>query len=244
MRNFRLTLAYDGSRYAGWQRQGNTPNSLEEKLSSALSRLLAQPIEIAGSGRTDAGVHARAQVASFRAETDMDCAELLRALRAVLPEDIGALGLEEAPPQFHARLSAVGKVYVYRIWNSELPCVFERKYVWQIPEALDVPAMERAARLLCGEHDFSSFRSGHSKKSAVRTVHSIRIARQGEELRLTFRGNGFLYHMVRILTGTLVEVGRGNLRAEEMPRILEARSRAASGPAAPAKGLTLWEVEY
>ena len=141
MRNFRLTLAYDGSRYAGWQRQGNTPNSLEEKLSSALSRLLAQPIEIAGSGRTDAGVHARAQVASFRAETDMDCAELLRALRAVLPEDIGALGLEEAPPQFHARLSAVGKVYVYRIWNSELPCVFERKYVWQIPEALDVPAM-------------------------------------------------------------------------------------------------------
>ena len=244
MRNFRLTLSYDGSRYAGWQRQGNTENSLEEKLSSTLSRLLDQPVEVAGSGRTDAGVHARAQVASFRADTDMSCPELLRALREVLPEDIGALTLEEAPPRFHARLNAKEKVYVYRIWNSETPCVFERKYVWVLPEALDVAAMREAAAALCGEHDYSSFRSGKSKKSAVRTVSSIDVAWEGEELRLKFTGNGFLYHMVRILTGTLVEVGRGKLSAEDMPAILERRDRAAAGPTAPAQGLILWDESY
>ena len=244
MRNFRLTLSYDGSRYAGWQRQGNTENSLEEKLSSTLSRLLEQPVEVAGSGRTDAGVHARAQVASFRADTDMSCPELLRALREVLPEDIGALTLEEAPPRFHARLNAKEKVYVYRIWNSETPCVFERKYVWVLPEALDVAAMREAAAALCGERDYSSFRSGKSKKSAVRTVSSIDVAREGEELRLKFTGNGFLYHMVRILTGTLVEVGRGKLSAADMPAILERCDRTAAGPTAPAQGLILWEVRY
>ena len=244
MRNFRLILSYDGTRYSGWQRQGNTDNSLEGKLSSALSRLLSQPIEVAGSGRTDAGVHARAQVVSFKADTDADCPSLLRSLREVLPEDVGAMALEEAPPRFHARLNAREKVYVYRIWNSETPCVFERKYVWALPEVLDVAAMRNAAAALCGEHDYSSFRSGKSKKNAVRTVSSIDITREGEELRLTFTGNGFLYHMVRILTGTLVEVGRGKLSAADMPAILERRDRSAAGPTAPAQGLILWEVRY
>ena len=157
MRNFRLTLCYDGSRYSGWQKQGNTGNTIQEKIEALLTRLLGQPVEIAGCGRTDAGVHARRQVCSFRAETDMGCAELLARLRQYLPEDIGALSLEEAPPRFHARLSCTEKGYLYRIWNSDAPNVFERKYVYRYPSVLDTDAMRRAAQALIGEHDFTAF---------------------------------------------------------------------------------------
>lgn len=245
MRTFKLTLCYDGSRYKGWQKQGNTENTIQDKLESLLSRLLDQPVEVAGSGRTDAGVHARHQVCSFRAESDLSCGEMLQALRQYLPEDIGALSLEEAEPRFHARLSCVEKSYVYRIWNSGEPNVFERNYLWRCPDALDIPAMERAAALLCGEHDFSAFCANkHMKKSAVRNLRSVAITREGGELRLRFTGDGFLYHMVRILTGTLVEVGRGERAAEEMPALLASRDRGRAGFTAPAKGLTLWEVTY
>ena len=174
MRNFRLTLCYDGSRYSGWQKQGNTGNTIQEKIEALLTRLLGQPVEIAGCGRTDAGVHARCQVCSFRAETDMGCAELLARLRQYLPEDIGALALEEAPPRFHARLSCPEKSYLYRIWNSGAPNVFERKYLYRYPGALDTDAMRRAAQALIGEHDFTAFCSNrHMKKSAVRTLKII-----------------------------------------------------------------------
>ena len=245
MKNYRLTLSYDGSRYKGWQRQGNTGNTLQEKLETALGRILEQNIEIAGSGRTDAGAHARRQEVSFRAETAMSCAAILAALRQYLPEDIGAIALKEAGPRFHARLSCVGKTYVYRIWNSDTPCVFERKYVHTVPEKLDVKAMETAAALLCGKHDYASFCTGKKgSKSTVRTVESIRFESVGEELRLYFTGDGFLYNMVRILTGTLIEVGRGERKAEEMPAILAAMDRSRAGFTAPAKGLCLWEVRY
>ena len=245
MRTFKLTLCYDGGRYKGWQKQGNTGNTIQEKLEALLSRLLGQPVEVAGSGRTDAGVHARRQICSFRAETAMSCDELLHSLRQYLPEDIGAIALESADPRFHARLSCVEKSYVYRIWNSDEPNVFERNTLWACPDSLDLPAMERAAALLCGEHDFSAFCANkHMKKSAVRHLRSIDITREGEELRLTFTGDGFLYHMVRILTGTLVEVGRGQRDAREMPEILASRDRSRAGFTAPAKGLTLWEVRY
>ena len=245
MRTFRLTLCYEGTRYKGWQRQGNTPDTLQAKLEGVLSRMLEQPVELAGSGRTDAGVHARRQVCSFRADTDRSCEELLRELRGYLPEDIGALALEEAEPRFHARLSCTGKTYLYRVWNSEAPCVFERRWVYPFPAALDTEAMERAAALLCGTHDFSSFCANkHMKKSAVRTLRQIDIEREGEELRLRFTGDGFLYHMVRILTGTLLEVGTGARAAEEMPEILAARDRGRAGFTAPAQGLTLWDVSY
>ena len=245
MRSFRLTLCYEGTRYKGWQKQGNTAQTIQEKLEKLLSRLLAQPVELAGSGRTDAGVHARRQVCSFRADTALSCAELLNTLRAFLPEDIGALSLEEAPPRFHARLNCTGKTYVYRVWNSALPCVFERRWVFPFPEELDLGAMERAAALLCGEHDFTAFcASRQMKKSAVRTLRQIEISRAGEELRLSFTGDGFLYHMVRILTGTLLEVGTGQRAPEEMPAILASRDRARAGFTAPAQGLTLWDVYY
>ena len=245
MPNYKLKLCYDGTRWRGWQKQGNTDKTIQGKLEAALSRLLSQEVEVAGCGRTDAGVHARGQVCSFRAETDRSCAEILAALRQILPEDIGALSLETAPPRFHARLSCTGKTYVYRIWNSETPNVFERRYLWTFPEPLDEEAMRRAAALLCGRHDFAAFCSlKRSKKSSVRELRSLEILREGEELRLVFTGDGFLYHMVRILTGTLLEVGRGERAPEDMPAILASGDRTQAGPTAPAQGLALWSVSY
>lgn len=245
MPNFCMTLCYDGGRYNGWQRQGNTHNTIQEKLEAALGGILAQPVEVAGSGRTDAGVHARAQTASFRAKTEMTADELLHALRAGLPGDIGVLSLTEAPPRFHARLSCTGKTYVYRVWNSETPNVFERKYVYALQQPLDLAAMRRAAEALCGTHDYTSFCANrHMKKSAVRTVERIDVARVGDEVQLAFSGDGFLYHMVRILTGTLLEVGLGERSAAEMTDILAAKDRTAAGKTAPAQGLILWETRY
>lgn len=245
MKNYMLTLCYDGTRYSGWQRQGNTGDTLQEKLETLLSRILDQSVEVSGSGRTDAGVHARHQVCSFRADTAMSCGELLAAMRLYLPEDIGALSLEEAPPRFHARLSCAGKTYVYRIWNSAEPNVFERRYMYTYPGILDTKAMSKAATLLCGENDFTSFTSNRRlKKSAVRRLDSIEIKRLGNELRITLSGSGFLYNMVRIIVGTLIEVGSGKRRAEDIPAVLAARSRAEAGFTAPAQGLILWDVRY
>lgn len=245
MRNFRLCLCYDGGRYRGWQKQGNTGGTIQEKLETLLSRLLAQPVELAASGRTDAGVHARRQTCSFRADTALSCSELLALIRQHLPEDIGALSLSEAEPRFHARLSCREKSYVYFIWNSPAPNVFTRKYSYAWPEALDTAAMEQAAALLLGRHDFRSFCSvTKTKKSTVRELQDISITRQGPMLCLRFTGSGFLYNMVRILVGTLLEVGSGQRSPGDMPRVLEARDRQAAGFTAPAQGLFLWEQKY
>ena len=245
MPNYRLTLCYDGTRWRGWQKQGNTETTIQGKLETLLSRLLDQPVEAAGSGRTDAGTHAAMQVASFRAKTKLTPEEILAGLRQYLPADIGAVSLEEAPPRFHARLSCTGKTYVYRIWNSPLPNVFERNYLYFIDEPLDVSAMRRAAAELTGTHDYRAFCSlKRFKKSTVRTVDSIDIKELGPELRLTFSGDGFLYHMVRILTGTLLAVGRGELRPEDMAEILDSGARSRAGETVPACGLCLTEVRY
>lgn len=244
MHNYKLELSYDGSRYRGWQRQGNTPSTVQGRLEETLSRILEQNVELHGAGRTDAGVHARQQIASFRADTMLETSDILALLRAFLPEDIGAGSLEIAPERFHARLSCTGKSYLYRIWNSPLPCVFERKYVWKLPEALKEDEMRRAAAHLTGEHDYAAFHTGHGKKSTVRRLDLIDIRRVGPELRILYSGNGFLYNMARILTGTLVEVGAGRLDADAIPEILENRQRADAGPTAPAQGLILWEVRY
>lgn len=245
MRNFRLCLCYDGSRYRGWQKQGNTPGTIQEKLETLLSRLLEQPVELNASGRTDAGVHARRQTCSFRADTALSCQELLALIRRHLPEDIGVLSLSEADPRFHARLSCREKTYVYYIWNSPAPNVFRRRYSCTWPEALDTAAMKQAAALLLGRHDFRSFcSSAKMKKSSVRELRDIRITRQGKLLCLRFTGSGFLYNMVRILVGTLLEVGSGQRSAADMSRILDARDRQAAGFTAPAQGLFLWEQKY
>lgn len=243
--NYRLTLSYDGTKYNGWQRLGNTDNTIQNKVETVLSRLLDQKIEVSSSGRTDAGVHARKQVCSFRAETMLTCEELLGEIRRYLPQDIGALDLAPASPRFHARLNSTGKTYLYRIWTSETPNVFERNYLYVYTIPLDVEAMKTAAAFLCGEYDFSSFTSAKQmKKSAVRRIDSIVIQQKGEELQLYFSGNGFLYHMVRILTGTLLEVGTGKRVPADLPGILASRDREQAGFLVPAKGLILWDVQY
>ena len=245
MPNYRLTLCYDGTRWKGWQKQGNTDHTIQGKLETLLSRLLDKPIEVAASGRTDAGTHAKRQVVSFRAKTALSTQEILDGLRRYLPADIGAVSLEQVEPRFHARFSCTGKTYTYRIWNSDEPNVFERNYLYHLHETLDVPAMRRAAEDLCGTHDYKAFCSlKRTKKSTVRRVDSITIQELGPELLFTFEGNGFLYHMVRILVGTLLEVGRGNLRPEEMGDILVSQDRKRAGETVPACGLCLVDVRY
>ena len=244
MRNIRLDICYDGTRYRGWQRLPGKDDTLQGKLETALSRILEEPIEISGSGRTDAGVHARGQVVNFHTESNMSAAEILANLRRYLPEDIGIYSCKDVSPRFHARLNAKEKTYRYRIWNSDGPCVFDRRYVAVMPEALDVEVMKAAAGKLVGEHDFSAFCGNPKfKKSTVRYIRSIDIRREGGEVVLEYTGNGFLHNMVRILTGTLVEVGRGERSADSIPALFGGK-RADAGFLAPAQGLCLMEVYY
>lgn len=244
MRNLRLDICYDGTRYKGWQRLSGTDNTIQGKIETALSRILGESIEISGSGRTDAGVHARGQVASFHCESDMSTEEILSNLRRYLPEDIGIYSCKEVSPRFHARLNAKEKTYLYRIWNSDAPCVFERKFTAQFPEKLDIAFMEQAAAHLCGEHDFSAFCGNPKfKKSTVRFVRSIDIQRCDHEIRIAVTGNGFLHSMVRIIVGTLIEVGRGERSADSIPALFGGK-RADAGFLAPAQGLCLQEVYY
>ena len=245
MYNYKLTIQYDGTRYRGWQVQGNTDQTIQGKLEGVLSRLTGQLVEVHGSGRTDAGVHALGQVANVKLPHPVEPSELLGELNRYLPADIGVIAAEPAPERFHARLNARSKTYRYRIWNSEIPNVLERSYLYVLPEPLDVAAMERAAADLVGTHDFRSFCGlKRFKKSTVRTITDISITQDGAEVRLEFTGNGFLMRMVRILAGTLVEVGLGQRAADAMPAVLAAQDRAAAGPALPAQGLALVRVEY
>ena len=244
MRNLRLDICYDGTRYRGWQRLPGRDDTIQGKLETALSRMLGEPIEISGSGRTDAGVHAKGQVANFHCESAMSPEEILQNLRRYLPEDIGIYSCKEVPPRFHARLNAKEKTYCYRIWNSDAPCVFERRFVTVMPEKLDLAAMERAADFLLGQHDFSAFcGNAKMKKSTVRFLRAVEITRRGEEIQIRYTGNGFLHNMVRILTGTLIEVGRGERRADSIPALFGAK-REQAGFLAPAQGLCLEEVVY
>ena len=244
MRNLRLDLCYDGTRYRGWQRLPGREDTIQGKLETALSRILGEEIQVVGSGRTDAGVHARQQVANFHCNSQMPAQEILSHLRRYLPEDIGIYSCKDVSQRFHARLNARRKTYVYRIWNSSQPCVFQRRYVAVMPQPLDVQRMEQAAALLVGMHDFCGFcTNSKMKKSTVRTLHQITIQPQGPELVLSFTGDGFLYNMVRILAGTLIEVGQGDRPVENMPDLFGA-PRAQTGFLAPAQGLCLEEVVY
>ena len=244
MRNIRLDICYDGTRYNGWQRQTSHDNTIQGKIETALSRILGGPIEISASGRTDTGVHARGQVANFHTDAAMSCAELLAELRKYLPEDIGIYSCREVSPRFHARLNALQKTYQYRLWNSCAPCVFERRFVAVMEEHLDVELMNQAAQLFLGTHDFSAFCANKKmKKSTVRTIKSFTVERVGEEVRFTVTGNGFLHNMVRILVGTLVEVGRGEREMHSIPALFGGK-REQAGFLAPGKGLCLMEVQY
>ena len=243
--NYKLTIQYDGSRYDGWQRQGNTDNTIQGKIEGVLSRLTGESVEIHGAGRTDAGVHAEGQVASVKLPGKAAPSEIMDYLNQYLPEDIAVIEAEEADERFHARLNAVGKVYRYNIRLGVTPNVFRRKFQYRVEEELDIVAMKRAAEYLIGTHDYRAFCSNKRyKKSTVRTVSAIDIAVDGADMSITFQGNGFLYNMVRILTGTLLEVGQGVRHPEEICEILESMNRARAGKTAPAQGLTLVRVIY
>ena len=244
MRNLRLDICYDGTRYRGWQRLPNSDNTIQGKLEKLLSRVLGETIEITGSGRTDAGVHARGQVANFHTNSSMPAQEILAQLRRYLPEDIGIYSCKEVSERFHARLNAKEKTYCYRIWNSAAPCVFERRYVTIIPEKLDIQAMKEAAEYLLGQHDFSAFCANPKmKKTTVRFIRSMDITCDGDEIKITVTGNGFLHGMVRIITGTLLEVGTGARTPHSIPSLYGGK-RADAGPTAPPQGLCLMEVFY
>ena len=249
-KTYRLTVQYDGTRYLGWQKLG-APGSeefgrtIQGKLENILAKMTGEPVEVSGSGRTDAGVHARGQVASFRSSFAASPAEYLAYLSRYLPEDIAVTAVEEAPERFHARLNAKAKTYRYTIRNSAVPDPFRQRFEYRYEGALDAAAMREAAQLFCGTHDFRAFCSSRrTKKSTVRTLYSLDVETDGSRIDLVFRGNGFLYNMVRILTGTLIEVGRGERRPEDIPALFEAGVRASAGFTAPAKGLTLESVEY
>ena len=243
-RNIRLHICYDGTRYKGWQRLPGVDNTIQGKLEQTLSRILGEEIEISGSGRTDAGAHAMGQVANFHCESELSCGEILSQLRRYLPEDIGIESCQEASPRFHARLNCKSKTYRYRIWNSEKPCVFDRRFVYVMLEQLDIGKMQEAAEHLVGEHDFSAFCANKKmKKSTVRCIESVTITREGEELILTFTGDGFLYNMVRIMVGTLLEVGQHKRKADSIPALFGSK-REEAGALVPAQGLCLMEVNY
>ena len=255
MRNFKMILQYEGIRYQGWQKQESTENTIQGKLEALLSKMTGNRVEVQGSGRTDAGVHALGQVANFHADTQMKAEEIMDYMNFYLPEDIAVISLIEVPERFHSRLNAKGKTYCYRVINSPLPHVFDRRYTHMVEEKLDVEAMRRAADILTGTHDFKAFTSNkRSKKSTVRTIYEIQIEKmtsvsmgsgdRKDEIRFTYSGNGFLYHMVRIITGTLLEVGTHKRMPEEIAEILASGQRENAGELAPAKGLTLMEVRY
>lgn len=244
MRNLRLDICYDGTRYRGWQRLPGVDNTIQGKLEQTLSRILGEEIEISGSGRTDAGAHAMGQVANFHCENAMPCGEILAQLRRYLSEDIGIYSCKDVQPRFHARLNAKSKTYRYRLWNSEIPCVFERKFVLVDPRPLDIDKMREAAQYLLGEHDFSAFCANKKmKKSTVRRVDAIAIEHHGPEIHFTFTGNGFLYNMVRIMVGTLLEVGRLERTPQSIPALFGAK-REQAGALVGAGGLCLMEVVY
>ena len=244
MRNIRLDICYDGTRYRGWQRLANQENTIQEKLERTLSRILGETIEISGSGRTDAGTHAMGQVANFHCNSTMPSEEILAELRKYLPEDIGIYSCKNVSPRFHARLNAKTKTYRYRVWFGKDPCVFDRKYVYICRGEFDLDAMRQGAVYYIGEHDFSAFCANKNmKKSTVRYIERFKIEKTENELIFTVTGNGFLHHMVRIMVGTLLEIGRGVRSPESRPELYGA-PRCESGELIPACGLCLMEVIY
>ncbi len=245
MKNYKMILQYDGTRYNGWQRQGNTERTIQGKIESVLSKLTGQDVEVHGSGRTDAGVHAIGQVANAKLNFDGTMDELMEYLNQYIPKDIVVCSVEEVPMRFHSRLNAVRKTYCYRIHMSPIRNVFERNYVWDYRKQLNVEEMKRAAEFLIGEYDFLPFCDlKKMKKSSVRTIEQIDWEVTESECKIFFCGNGFLYHMVRKLVGTLVEVGEGRKEAEQVREILETGNRELVSGIAPAEGLCLVNVEY
>ncbi len=244
-RNIKLVVEYDGGGYHGWQRQAGSL-TIQEVIESRLGIMLGQRVSINASGRTDAGVHAKGQVINFRVRSRLSAEQIQKGLNSLLPDDIAVIAAQEAPRSFHARFSAVSKVYEYHILNRQAPSALLRKYIWHVRTPLAIDPMRECLKIICGENDFSAFMaSGSPVSSTSRTMLRAELEHMGpQRLKFTFEADGFLRHMVRNLTGTLVEVGKGKKTTEDFKRVLKSGDRRQAGITAPGRGLYLVWVNY
>lgn len=248
MRNIKIILDYDGSKYKGWQKQnqkGNNVSTIQDKIEKILSKMTGEEVQLIGCGRTDSGVHAQNYVANFKTNSTMVLEEIIEYINEYLPEDITIKGIREASERFHSRFNVKAKTYEYTIDNNEFKNVFLRKYAWHIEDQLNLEEMRKASKYLLGTHDFKSFTSLKSKnKSTIRTINNIEILENKNIIKIKINGNGFLLNMVRIIVGTLVQVGLGNIKSEDIEKILESKERSKDSEKAPAHGLCLLELSY
>lgn len=243
MNNFKLTIQYDGAKYKGWQRLGNEENTIQGKIENVLSQMLGKKIEIIGSSRTDAGVHAITQIANFHTNASFTAIDIKNYLNRYLPHDISVSEVTLAPENFHARYNVTQKTYLYKIWNKDYSNPFMRKYSMHVKEKLDITKMREASQHFIGEHDFTAFSNAKSKKkSMVREIYSIDIATNEGFIDIRVKGNGFLYNMVRKIVGTIVAVGLGEIDAHCIHQILDSKERSQAGYIAEACGLYLESV--
>lgn len=244
-KNYKLLIAYDGTRYSGWEAKPDNEMTIQGKLENVLSKMAGESVKVIGAGRTDAGVHAKGMVANVHIDSDVSVGEVMKYLNEYLPEDISVQDVVEASERFHSRYNAVGKTYCYTCYCGDGKPVFDRKYVYILDKQPDIEKMRQAATYLIGEHDFASFCGNKKmKKSTVREIDIIDISSKAGYIRMTFHGNGFLQHMVRILVGTLLEVGFHKRSEESVKELLEIKDRSKAGFTAPAKGLCLEQVDY
>jgi len=245
MRNLKMTIAYDGFKYKGWQKQKDTDLTIQGKIEAVLSKMTGEDIQIVGCGRTDSGVHAENYIANFHTKCTFSTDTMLDYLYEYLPEDIGIKAIEDVPERFHARYNVKSKTYVYKINNNKFRDIFNRKYTYHLAQKLDLTEMRNAAEVLIGSHDFQSFTNmRNSDKSTIRTINYINIVEKDGLLVIEVNGNGFLWNMVRIIVGTLIEVGKGNLKPIDVKKTLDEKKRSEAGPLAQAKGLFLRDVKY
>ncbi len=240
-----MTLQFDGTRYNGWQRLGDTDNTIQGKIEALLSKMTLEKIDVIGASRTDKGVHAEAFVCNFFSRTGMSVGEIKNYVNKYLPDDIRVCLVSEEDNRFHCRYNAKSKLYRYTIDNRVYHDVFTRKFSAHVPDRLDISLMQEAANLLVGTLDFAAYTNMKSrKKSTVRTIHDIRIKEENSYLMIDFEGDGFLYNMIRIITGTLIRVGKREIQPEEVLIILNKKDRSLAGPVAEPKGLCLIEVRF
>lgn len=244
MRNYKLTIQYDGTNFNGWQRLPEGVPTVQGALELAISQVLGYNVTIDGSGRTDAGVHAMAQVANVKTSGAVDILEFQKDINDLLPKGIYVSDIELVKNGFHSRYDATGKKYIYTVDMGDKPSVFNRKYTYHYPEKLNIEIIKESSQTLIGAHDFTSFSDNKEHKTNIRTIHDIVIKQEGNMLIFTYAGNGFLNHMVRILTGTLLDIGSGKIAPDKLTDILESKSRANAGMIVPSKGLRLEEVYY
>lgn len=245
MNNYKLVIQYDGGRYKGWQRLGSGESTIQGKIENVLSEMVGRQIEIIGCSRTDAGVHAFAQIANFKIKENLPESDIMNYLNRYLPQDISIIDVSVESDRFHARYNSKAKTYLYKIWNEQFPNPFMRKYSMHVEEKLDLKKMKEAAKYLLGEHDFTAFSNAKSKKKTmVREIYSIDFEKKDGFIQIRISGNGFLYNMVRKIIGTLIEVGTGTLNAEMIPKMIELKDRGQVSNLAEPNGLYLEKVEF